>query len=138
VAQRSVAPVDPDVGIPDLIRRLTDDSRRLVTDEVRLAKLEIRENLRTGVRGVMWLSLSLGIGVIALSALTIVLVDLLGRLIGHVWAGALITGAVELLIGYLLISRGLKRLAHPSWTLDESRESFKDTIVWARHPTNSA
>ena len=35
--------VDPDAGIPDLIHRLTDDSKRLMSDEVRLAKLEVKE-----------------------------------------------------------------------------------------------
>src|SRR4051812_38854996 len=38
-------PVDPDTGIPDLIHRLGDDSKRLMTDEVRLAKLETKDSL---------------------------------------------------------------------------------------------
>jgi hypothetical protein len=41
---------EPDATIGDLIRRLTDDSKRLVRDEVRLAKLEIGENLRADGR----------------------------------------------------------------------------------------
>src|SRR3712207_6883823 len=37
-------------GIPDLLRRLADDSKRLANDEVRLAKLELRESVRTSAR----------------------------------------------------------------------------------------
>ena len=53
MASRSLPPIDPDVGIPDLVRRLTDDSRRLVGDEVRLAKLELQESVHTGTRGAL-------------------------------------------------------------------------------------
>src|SRR5215211_1824031 len=63
--------IDPDSGIPDLIRRLTEDSRRLASDEVRLAKLELHDSMRTGVRGVVWLSVGLAVGVVAAVALTV-------------------------------------------------------------------
>ena len=53
--------IDPDTGIPDLIRRLTDDSKRLVSDEVRLAKLEARDSLHRAARGGIWLALALGV-----------------------------------------------------------------------------
>ena len=98
-------PIDPEVGIPDLIRRLTDDSKRLAGDEVRLAKLELGENLHSGARGTLWLALSFGVGVVALTAATIGLAALIGRLAaGHMWVGALLTGAIE-----LGIARGCER-----------------------------
>ena len=62
--------LDVDAGIPDLFRRLTDDSKRLAIDEVRLAKMELRESVSNGVRGSVWLAVSLAIGVVALVALT--------------------------------------------------------------------
>src|SRR5829696_5303318 len=114
VAARPYPPIDPEAGIPDLIRRLAVDSKRLVGDEVRLAKLEVRENVRTGVRGALWMALAFGAAVVALVALTVLVAAVLGRLLGNYWAGALITGALELLVAFFLVKRGLDRLKQPS------------------------
>jgi uncharacterized membrane protein YqjE len=133
VAARPAPQIDPDAGIPDLVRRLTDDSKRLVRDEVRLAKLETADGLRRGARGALWLGLAFGAGVVALVALTLLLVSLLGRWIGHhYWAGALIVGVVELVCALLLIRRGLTTLRSPSYTFEASRAELKETVDWAR------
>src|SRR5687768_1570241 len=103
VAVRPAPQVDPDAGIPDLVRRLTDDSKRLVRDEVRLAKLETGEAIHNGARGALWLGLAFGAGVVALVALTIMLATLIGRWLGHYWAGTLIVAVLELVAAMLLI-----------------------------------
>jgi uncharacterized membrane protein YqjE len=119
---------DPDTGIPDLIRRLTDDSKRLVTDEVQLAKLEARESMHRATRGALWLGIAFGIAVIMLVALTVFIATLIGRLIsGHMWIGAIITGVVELAVGAWLLKRGLSTYARPSYSLEETRSSLSDT-----------
>ena len=129
--QREQVTIDPDVGIPDLIRRLADDSKRLATDEVRLAKLELGENLRTGARGTVWLAVAFGVGVVSMTAATIFLASLIGRLVaGHMWVGALLTGLIELAIAAFLIRNGIKAFAKPSYTLEETRASLKDTKAW--------
>jgi uncharacterized membrane protein YqjE len=122
---------DPDTGIPDLIRRLTDDSKRLVTDEVQLAKLETKESLHRAGRGVLWMVLAFGAGVIALVALTILLATLIGQLDrGHMWFGALLTGIVELGLGAYLVKRGIAAYSSPSYTLAETRHALRDTAHW--------
>src|SRR3712207_9114254 len=79
-------------GIPDLIRDLADDSKRLLVDEVQLAKLETKESVRRASKGALWMALAFGIGVVTLVAATLLLVTLIGRLArGHMWVGALVT-----------------------------------------------
>lgn len=127
--------IDVDAGIPDLFRRLTDDSKRLAIDEVRLAKMELRESVSNGVRGSVWLAVSLAIGVVALVALTVLAIASVSAIAGrNVWAGALLVGAAELLAGWLFLRRGLTVFREPSYTLAASRESLKDTAHWVRHP----
>lgn len=127
--------IDPDAGIPDLIRRLTDDSKRLVSDEVRLAKLEMTENLHAGARGALWLSLAFGVGVVGLVAFTIFLATLIGRLAsGHMWVGAIVVGILELIAAGVLVKKGIGAFGRPSYTLEETRESLKDTTAWVTHP----
>jgi uncharacterized membrane protein YqjE len=127
---------DPDTGIPDLIRRLSDDSKRLVTDEVQLAKLETKESLHRATRGVLWMALAFGAAVVMLVAVTLLLTTLLGRLNNdHMWFGALVTGIVELALGAWLVKKGLTTYAAPSYTLAQTRESLKDTAHWSASAT---
>ena len=124
-------PVDPDVGIPDLVHRLTDDSKRLVNDEVRLAKLEMREAMHSAGRGAMWLGVGFGISVVALVAFTLLLVTLIGRIAGgHMWVGALVTGILELGVALLLFTRGRRAFAEPAYTLPETRQALTETVSW--------
>lgn len=128
---REPTPIDPEVGIPDLIRRLTDDSKRLAADELRLAKLELAENFRAGARGTMWIAVAFGVGVVALTAATIFVAALIGRLAaGHMWLGAIVTGAIELVAAYALIRKGVAEYGKPSYTFEQTRESLKDTQAW--------
>ena len=138
VTARPIVHADPDTGIPDLVRRLTDDSKRLAGDEVRLAKLELHESVRTGARGTLWLAIAFGVAVVALVALTVFLVAIVGRIAnGNYWAGALIVGLLEAGVGYFLIRRGLSAFKEPSYTLEESRAALKDTAAWVRRPRTS-
>lgn len=124
-------PVDPDVGIPDLLRQLGNDSKRLFSDEVKLAKLEMHESISTGAHGAGWLAVAFGIGVVALVAFTIFLSTLLGRLMaGHMWFGVLITGIVELITAAILLKRGLSALREPSYSMEQTRESVAETSHW--------
>jgi hypothetical protein len=121
-----------DVGLPDLIRRLTEDSRRLATSEVSLAKLEAKEGLHRASRGVLWMSLALGAGTVMSLSLTIFLITLIGRAAnGHMWVGAIVTGFLELGVGGYLMKRGLARAQRPSHSLESSRQSLADTTRWA-------
>jgi hypothetical protein len=125
--------MDPDVGIPDLIHRLGDDSRRLMSDEVRLAKLEVKDGLKRGGKGVMWLGIAFGIGVIAMVFFTLFLTTLIGRVVsGHMWLGALVTGVIELVVAVVLVKKGVGAFAQPSYTLEQTRESLKDTSTWVK------
>ena len=127
-------PTDPDTGIPDLIRQLGDDSKRLVADEVRLAKLEMKESVHRAGRGAVQLAVAFGIGVVMLVALTIFLATLIGRIAaGHMWVGAIITGIIELAVAVVLLRKGMGILKEPSYTLEETRAALKDTAVWARN-----
>lgn len=127
-----------DAGIGDLVHRLTDDSKRLVTNEVNLAKLELRESVHTGARGAMWLAIAFGAAVVVLVAVTVLLSTLLGRLLGNLWAGTLVTGVLELAIGFFALKHGLGRYKEPSsYTLGETRASLADTARWAKGSADS-
>ena len=126
--------VDPDTGIPDLIRRLTDDTKRLANDELRLAKMEATDGVHAAMKGTLWLAVGFGAGVVTLVAVTVLLVAGLGELLGNYWAGALATGVLELVVGVLLLKKGLGAYRTPAYTLPATREQLKETAAWVRHP----
>jgi hypothetical protein len=116
--------VDPNAGIPDLVHELGVDSKRLVTDELRLAKLEITESVHMAGRGAMWLGVAFGAGVVALVAATLLLATLIGRVIaGHMWVGAIVTGLIELPLGAYVVRRGLAAFKEPSYSLEQTRKA---------------
>jgi hypothetical protein len=123
--------VDPEVGLPDLVKQLADDSKRLVKDEVALAKLETSEAIHTAGKGAMWLGVAFGAGIVALIAFTIALAAGIGQLAnGNMWVGALVTGVIEAALGAWLIQRGIARFGEPSYTLRETRAEAKETVEW--------
>jgi hypothetical protein len=124
VAQR--VPIDPDKGLPDLVKQLTDDSKRLMSDEVHLAKLETAESIRTAGRGAVWLGLAFGIGVVALVAFTLFFATLFGRIAnGHYWVGALLVAAIEIAGGLWLLKRGFGLLGSAPYSLPDTRAGLK-------------
>ncbi|MDB4893738.1 MAG: hypothetical protein JWL61_5593 [Gemmatimonadetes bacterium] len=129
----AAAPVrgDPDLGIPDLIRRLTQDSKRLVADEVRLAKIDATDSLHRAARGVLWMALAFGVGVVMFVAVTLFVATLIGRAAnGHMWIGALVTGLLEIGVGAWLVKRGISAMIAPSYSLEASRNALADTANW--------
>ena len=121
--------IEPEPTIGDLIGRLTDDSKRLANNEVRLARLEMGESIHQAVQGGIRLALAFGIAILALVALSVLLTSVIGSvLIGKAWAGALITGALEIIAAALLLWGGMKMMKNADFTLGESRAELKTTV----------
>ena len=126
-------PVDPNVGIPDLVGRLGDDAKRLVSDEVRLTKLELQENMHRAGMGTMWLGAAFGAGFVMLVALTVLVATLIGRAVaGHMWLGAIIVGVAELVLAAWFVKLGISAIKEPSYSLEQTRESVEETASWVR------
>ena len=137
--QASRVPIDPNAGIPDLIRDLADDSKRLLVDEVHLAKLETKESVKRASKGAMWLALAFGVGVVTLVGVTLLIATAIGQLArGHMWVGALVTGALELVIAIILFKRGFGAYKEPSYTLEETRAAAAETARWVKHARSGA
>jgi len=133
-----VAYIEPNVKVGDLVGRLGDDSQRLISNQARLAKLEMGESVRIGTRGALWLALGFGTGVIALVAVTVLLTVVFGNgIFGRAWPGALIAGGIDLIAGAVLLVIGSRVLKHTRYTLGESREELRQTAAWISRQTVS-
>ena len=64
--------------------------------------------------------------VVALVALTLFLTTLIGRLAsGHHWIGAVLTGALEVVVGAWFVKRGLRELGRAPYSLPETRAGLR-------------
>jgi len=92
--------------------------------------------VRTSVDGSIRVALALAFGIVAAIALTVLLIVAVSAALGrNYWAGTLIVGALELVGGVLMLRRGVSAVKSPTYSLQASRESLKDTATWARHST---
>jgi uncharacterized membrane protein YqjE len=118
--------IDPDKGINDLVRQLAGDSKQLVADEIRLAKVETAESMHRAGHGALWLAVAFGVTVVALVAFTLFFATLIGRLVNaHYWVGAVVVGIIELGAGAWVLKRGLAAFAKAPYSLPETRTGLR-------------
>lgn len=120
-------------SLGDLLRRLGDDGTRLLRQEVSLAKLEMREMVAGLVKDLIGLAIAGTLALLGGLALTATLIMVLGRFVfgGNYWLGALVVGAVFLVVGglwALAAARGMGENLKPDATLDSMRADVK----WAK------
>lgn len=126
------SPEAPEQTVVELVHGLTDDVRQLVTDEIALAKTELRAAARRGVRvAIGALVVLLGAGILLIFAL----VTLVEWLPNHTFVAGLVglAGLVLVLLGGLLVwaNRHL-------WPFKETRASLEEDLEWARRLSRRA
>jgi uncharacterized membrane protein YqjE len=124
--------IDPDATVGDLVGRLKDDSRRLVRDEIRLAKMEIADSVKTAGRGALWMGIAFGTAVLAMVALAVLMATGFGRLFGTLWVGTLVAAALLIVGGGLLAFGGIRILSDQPYTLDETRAEIGNNRAWLK------
>lgn len=124
MAQR--VPINPDTGVTDLVRQLADDSRRLMADEVRLARMETLESIGAAKHGAIWLGIAFACAIVMLVAFTLFCATAIGRLAGgHYWIGALVTAVIDLALGFWLLKRGRAAFREGPYSLPDTRAGMR-------------
>jgi uncharacterized membrane protein YqjE len=122
-----------------LFRQLAEDATTLMREEVRLAKLEIRQEARAISADLVKVAVALGLALLGALALTAFLILVIGLLLDEAfWAGALIVGALFLLIGGVLARNAMKDLKHRSFKPEDTIETLREDKRWAKHEAHEA
>jgi uncharacterized membrane protein YqjE len=124
--------------VGELLKQLANETTTLVRQELELAKAEMREKAGKAGPGVgMWGAAGV-IALVALGSLTAFLILALDGVIPN-WLAALIVGLVYSAIAGLLYVRGKKRVEEAGSPVPEQTiETLKEDVQWAKHPTTSA
>lgn len=124
-------PGDHRASMGDLLRQLANESGDLMRQEVNLAKLEMKETASQMAQDGVKLGVALGLAAVGGLALTAFLILVIGNLLdGAYWAGALIVGALFLLIGGLLARNAINDLKKQDLKPEETIETLREDKRW--------
>ena len=130
------APTDQQ-SVAELTRRLTDQTTRLVREEVELAKAELAaKGKRAGVGAGMFGSAGL-VGLYALGALTAAVILALSTAVAG-WLAALIVAVVYAAVAGVLALRGKAQVQSATPPVPEQAvESVKEDVEWTKQRIKS-
>lgn len=123
--------------IGELVKDLSSQTSTLVRKEIELAKAELSQQGKIAGKGVGLLVGGAIFGLLALIALTAMLIAVLDTAM-DTWLAALIVTVLWAIVAAVLAKAGqsaLKRLTPPA---PQTVETVKEDIQWAKNPTGSA
>jgi hypothetical protein len=130
---RPASPTQPEATLGGLVATASRDLSTLVHDEIELAKAEIRQDLRNGVKGGAMFGAAAFLGLLAVIMLSIALAEALVRLGVVAWLAFLIVTVFYLLVAGLLVMVGKKALSKVGPPKRAIRTS-KETAAFLKSP----
>ena len=136
--QTGSSPAGDDRALPELMRELSEQSTRLIRQEIELAKAELRDKgkaagIGAGMFGAAGLIALFGVG-----ALTACLILALATAVAG-WLAALIVAVVYLAVAGVaaLVGKGKVKEATPP-APEQAIESTKEDVQWTKHRAQTA
>jgi len=126
--------VNGERSVSDVLQDILRNLQEMVRSEVRLAKVEIRDEVRRAVSSSIWIAA----GVVgALSAwiflLWTVAYSLETRM--SMWAATLVVAVVMACIASVLVIGGIRRVRRIQPIPERTVESVKENLEWMKQPT---
>jgi uncharacterized membrane protein YqjE len=125
-------PVDPDQSLGELISRMTSDVGQLVSTQIELAKVEIKEEVARAGKGVGMVG---GGGLAAYFALLLFSFSLaywLADAFDNVAAGFVVVGLVYAAVAAVLVVKGKQQISSATPIAEHTIETIKEDVEWAR------
>jgi hypothetical protein len=120
-----------DVSVTGLIKSLADDVTHLFSQEVALAKTELRSAVKDLKAGV--LSLAVGLGILFAGFIVLLGAAVAGlALVMDTWLAALIVGGVVAIIGLILLMKAKKSLNPDTMVPNRTIDSLKKDEAMVR------
>jgi uncharacterized membrane protein YqjE len=135
-APRTVDPAEPpelDDSLGELFSRMTTDVGRLVSTQVELAKVEIKEEVTRAGKGVGMVG---GGGLAAFVAVLLVSFALaywLGDAVDNLGLGFFVIGVVYAAAAAVLVLKGKERITSAAPFAEQTISEIKEDVEWARH-----
>jgi len=132
------AQMDPrDRGLGELVKDLASQTSTLVRQEIKLAQAEVTEKGKLAGKGAGMLAGAAVAGLLALGALTALLIIALDSA-WPLWLAALIVTLLWAAVAAVLAMSGRKAIQNATPPAPQTVETVKEDIQWAKTQTGSA
>ena len=126
----------PERSLGELVQRATQDLSLLVSQEIALAKAEIKREVSAAGKGAGLFGGAGFTGLLALLFLSIALAFAIGRPT-TLGVGFLVVGLVYLVAAVVLALTGKKQMSQVG-PPEKTIETLKDDAAWVKHPTRTS
>jgi len=124
-------------GVGELVKDLASQTSTLVRQEIQLAQAEVTQKGKVAGKGAGLLAGAAVAGLLALGALTALLIALLDKAM-DTWIAGLIVMALWAIVAFVLAKAGQKSLQQATPPAPQTVETVKEDIRWAKTQTGSA
>jgi uncharacterized membrane protein YqjE len=121
-------------SVSDVLQDILRDLEDMVRSEIRLAKVEIREEVRRTVSSSVWIAAGAAVAVSAWSFLLWALVFALATRM-PMWAATLVVAGVMGAAAAVLIMGGIRRATRIQPIPERTVESIKENLEWMKQQT---
>lgn len=132
--QHSTGSSDPR-SIGDIASSILENAQEIFRDEIRLAKVELREDLMRAARAAAMLVAGAVLGLFAFGMLLFTATWALDRIL-PLWAAAGIVATVVALCAVILITVGRSRISEVNPKPEKTVETMKENVQWLRQQTH--
>ena len=124
-------------SLPELLKRLSQETATLVRQELDLAKAEVSDKGKKAGVGVGIVGAAGVVALLALGALTACFILALNEVM-PAWLAALIVAVVYGIVAAVLGMRGKEKVQEATPPAPQTVETVKEDVQWAKNPTRSA
>lgn len=128
----STQPIDPDHSLTELVSQMTADVGQLVSTQIELAKVEIKEEVARAGKGVGMVGGGGLAAYFAVLLMSFALVYGLANLIDSLGWAFLIVGLLYAIVAAVLVLKGREQINTATPIAEQTVETLKEDLEWAR------
>ena len=125
-------PIDADQSLGELISRMTSDVGQLVSTQVELAKVEIKEEVTRAGKGAGMVGGGGLAAFVALLLISFAIAYWLADAFDSLGLGFLVVGLVYAAVAAVLVLKGKQQITSATPIAEQTIEEIKEDVEWAR------
>lgn len=118
-------------SLGDLFKEFVDETRTLVRQEIQLAKTEASEKASKAGKHIGLIAAGGAVAYAGVLALVMAIGFLLGMVMPD-WLGFVIAGVVVIIVGYVLLQKGLSGFKNTDFSLERTAETLQEDKLWIK------
>lgn len=120
-------------AISDVLQDIVRNLREIVRSEVRLAKIELRDDTRQAASSAVWIAAGT-VGALSAWAFGLWTITFALSTRMPMWAATLVVALVLACAASVLLAGGIRRVKRINPLPERTIASIKENVAWIRHP----